>query len=116
MDTSNGRLRDALLELRTACAGIRWDPGRAVRTFLRLRPWLCRSSYLSQHRLRRALEQRVAIEIGTPETCWQQPLRLAWNSLDRTLAQARREVFEEGRFDWNDIRIRLIPKPLSSHG
>lgn len=107
--TSAG-LRDALLDLRGACADLGRDPARTVRTFLRLRPALRQGSYLCQHRLRRALEQEIAIEINTPASCWRVPLRLEWNTLDRTLAAPRRQAFEHGDVDWDAIRVRLVPK------
>jgi hypothetical protein len=91
------------------------QPMRAVRTFLRLRPRLRRHSYLTQHRLRRALEQRIEIEVSTPHRCWREPLSLDWNSLPRTLSQVRRDLFERGQDNWDEIRLRLVLKPTPPH-
>lgn len=112
----DARTRDALLDLRAACTGLARHPMRAVRTFLRLRPQLRSRSYLAQHRIRLALERRIDIEITTPDACWRRPLRLEWNSLARTLDHARRDIFEQGRTDWDAIRARLVAKPTSDHG
>lgn len=115
-EVGSPELRDALLDLRGACGNLHRDPGRAIRTFLRLRPRLRRSSYLLQHRVRRALERRIEIEVSTPEACWRLPLRLQWDGLARTLAQPRRDAFENGSANWEDIRVRLVPKLEISHG
>jgi hypothetical protein len=68
------------------------------------------------HRLRRALERELALEITTPDGYYTQPLRLSWQTFEKTLSDPRREVFERGNHDWSRIRVRVVLAPSESHG
>jgi hypothetical protein len=110
-DARDPMVRDALLDLRTACAEAPRRPLRAAKKFLKLRPLMRSRSYLDEHRLRRALERRLEVEITTPDACWTEPLDLSWSSISRVLEAPRRRAFEHGSASWDRIRVRLVAKP-----
>ena len=110
LSTSGRRLQDQLFDLRAALLGLGDQPELSVKAFLRLRPLLDQKSYLTRHRLRRLLETAVQLEVTTPEGTHRRAIDLSWGSLDLLLNAARRDAFERGDGDWNQISVRLVSR------
>ena len=113
--THSPQRRDQLLDLRRACLAAAHQPLRAVKTFLRVRKLLRQRSYLHEHRLRKALQRQIEVEITTPTDCWREPLDLTWSTIQRVFDAPRRRVFEQSSVSWDRIRVRLVAKTTPNH-